>query len=161
MSGRSTSVAAVMRSTGIEVSRITDGWNEQVIPIHGDHTLVARISVKRGRLFYASSGEAPATVQQEIDWLCQADGIAFVVDSQRPCAELNTIQLARLRNDLWVRGVDLDDVPVVFQANKRDLPNPIPMSQIQAEYKTRLSCVVESIATRRSERWRRYKLWSR
>lgn len=145
MSGRSTSLAAVMRACGAPVARIVDGWAEQHFVLHTGHQITARVSTKRAHLYYPSEGEPPEAVWEEIDWLCGADGIVFVVDSHSVRAEANSAQLAKLRNDLATRGGSLDAKPIVFQANKRDLPNVDPLERIIEEYGGQ---VVPSIATR-------------
>jgi uncharacterized protein len=145
MSGRSTSLAAVMRACGVPVARIVDGWAEQHFVLHTGQKIAARVSTKRAHLYYPSEGEPPEAVREEIDWLCSADGIVFVVDSHSVLAEANTAQLAKLRNDLAARGGSLDAKPIVFQANKRDLPNVDPLERIIEEYGHQ---VVPTIATR-------------
>ena len=49
------------------------------------------------------------------------DGIVFVADSQEAAQEANAEALANLRANLEELGLRIDDVPVVFQYNKRDL----------------------------------------
>jgi signal recognition particle receptor subunit beta len=51
------------------------------------------------------------------------DGIVFVADSQRAMLEANVESLKNLRENLAEIGLDLDEIPVVVQLNKRDLPN--------------------------------------
>jgi mutual gliding-motility protein MglA len=51
------------------------------------------------------------------------DGIVFVADSQAAMLEANVDSLKNLRENLAEIGLDLDDIPVVLQLNKRDLPN--------------------------------------
>jgi signal recognition particle receptor subunit beta len=51
------------------------------------------------------------------------DGIVFVADSQRPMLEANVESLKNLRENLAEIGTDLDEIPLVLQLNKRDLPN--------------------------------------
>jgi hypothetical protein len=148
MSGRSTSVAAVMGACNSPVKTpIADGWTEREIRLSNELTINVRVSVKRGRLYYAP-GEAPESVREEIDWLCRADGIIFVIDSQAALAEMNAAQLERLRSDLAARGQDLNDKPIVFQVNKRDLPGALGLDEIAVKYKTNRSRFVSSIATR-------------
>jgi len=50
------------------------------------------------------------------------DGIVFVADSQQAMLDANADSLRNLRENLSEIGVDLDDIPVVLQLNKRDLP---------------------------------------
>jgi signal recognition particle receptor subunit beta len=51
------------------------------------------------------------------------DGIVYVADSKVPMLEANVESLKNLRENLAELGVDLDDIPLVFQYNKRDLSN--------------------------------------
>ena len=51
------------------------------------------------------------------------DGIVFVADSQAAMLEANVDSLKNLRENLAEIGLDLDEIPVVLQFNKRDLPN--------------------------------------
>jgi signal recognition particle receptor subunit beta len=51
------------------------------------------------------------------------DGIVFVADSQRPTLEANRESLKNLRENLVEMGLNLDEIPIVLQLNKRDLPN--------------------------------------
>jgi mutual gliding-motility protein MglA len=52
-----------------------------------------------------------------------ADGIVFVADSQEPMLEANVQSLRNLRLNLEELGIRLDEIPMVVQLNKRDLPN--------------------------------------
>jgi hypothetical protein len=51
------------------------------------------------------------------------DGIVFVADSQRAMIDANVESFKNLRENLAEIGLDLDELPVVMQLNKRDLPN--------------------------------------
>ena len=51
------------------------------------------------------------------------DGIVFVADSQQAMLEANLDSLNNLRENLAEIGLELDDIPLVVQLNKRDLPN--------------------------------------
>jgi len=51
------------------------------------------------------------------------DGIVFVADSQKPMLDANVESLGNLRENLAEIGLNLDDIPLVVQLNKRDLPN--------------------------------------
>jgi signal recognition particle receptor subunit beta len=59
------------------------------------------------------------------------DGLVFVADSQVPAAEPNEESLANLRQNLEELGVDPKSVPLVFQYNKRDLRNILPVEKLQ------------------------------
>jgi signal recognition particle receptor subunit beta len=60
------------------------------------------------------------------------DGIVFVADSQQPMLEANVESLKNLRENLAEIGVDLDELPLVLQLNKRDLPNVAPVETMLA-----------------------------
>jgi hypothetical protein len=59
------------------------------------------------------------------------DGVVFVADSQVPALEPNEESLGNLRQNLEELGVDPRDVPLVFQYNKRDLRNILPIEKLQ------------------------------
>lgn len=51
------------------------------------------------------------------------DGIVFVADSQQAIIDANVESLKNLRENLAEIGLSLDEIPMVVQLNKRDLPN--------------------------------------
>jgi signal recognition particle receptor subunit beta len=59
------------------------------------------------------------------------DGVVFVADSQAPAAEPNEESLSNLRQNLEELGLDPRAVPTVFQYNKRDLRNILPVEALQ------------------------------
>ena len=59
------------------------------------------------------------------------DGVVFVADSQVPAAEPNEESLSNLRQNLEEIGLDPRSIPVVFQYNKRDLRNILPVPALQ------------------------------
>jgi len=59
------------------------------------------------------------------------DGLVFVADSQVPAAEPNEESLSNLRQNLEELGADPKGVPLVFQYNKRDLRNILPVDRLQ------------------------------
>ncbi len=50
------------------------------------------------------------------------DGVVFVADSQRPMLQANVESFQNLEENLAEMGLSLDNIPVVLQYNKRDLP---------------------------------------
>lgn len=60
-----------------------------------------------------------------------ADGIVFVADSQKPMLDANLESLGNLRENLAEIGLEIDEMPVVIQLNKRDLPNALPREELQ------------------------------
>lgn len=60
-----------------------------------------------------------------------ADGIVFVADSAPSRLRANAESMRNLRENLVEYGVKVEDVPLVLQANKRDLPDALPIEMIQ------------------------------
>ena len=58
------------------------------------------------------------------------DGIVFVADSQVAMLEANVESFINLRENLAEIGTNLDEIPLVIQLNKRDLPNILPAARI-------------------------------
>ncbi len=58
------------------------------------------------------------------------DGIVFVADSQQAMQDANTESFNNLRENLSELGLKIDDIPMVLQLNKRDLPNVAPADGI-------------------------------
>jgi len=61
------------------------------------------------------------------------DGIVFVADSQRAMREANIESLANLRANLAEIGLNLDEVPLVLQYNKRDLASLLSVEELEAD----------------------------
>ena len=59
------------------------------------------------------------------------DGIVFVADSQVAMQEANVDSYRNLRENLNEIGLNLDDLPLVLQLNKRDLPNVASVDTIR------------------------------
>lgn len=60
------------------------------------------------------------------------DGIVFVADSQIPMLDANLDSYENLKENLEELGLNLNDVPLVFQFNKRDLPNIHSVEKLNA-----------------------------
>lgn len=58
------------------------------------------------------------------------DGIVFVLDSQVARMESNLESYAALVENLEEQGYEIDKLPIVFQYNKRDLPNVCPLQEM-------------------------------
>jgi signal recognition particle receptor subunit beta len=58
------------------------------------------------------------------------DGIVFVADSQLAMLDANVESLKNLRENLAEIGLDLSELPLVLQLNKRDLPNVAPVQTL-------------------------------
>ena len=51
------------------------------------------------------------------------DGVVFVADSQKAMLQANADSLANLEENLKEMGLSIDEIPLVLQYNKRDLPS--------------------------------------
>ncbi len=66
-----------------------------------------------------------------------ADGVIFVADSQVERMESNIESLENLEANLAEQNMKLENLPLVLQYNKRDLPNVVPIDELQAALNTR------------------------
>lgn len=71
-----------------------------------------------GQVFYEASRRSV---------LKGADGVVFVADSQMPLLDSNLESFDGMRKNLLAFNLDLNTIPLVFQYNKRDLDNLIPL----------------------------------
>lgn len=60
------------------------------------------------------------------------DGLVFVADSQRAMLDANRESFKNLSENLREIGLDLKDIPLIIQLNKRDLPNVAEKHEIIA-----------------------------
>lgn len=74
-----------------------------------------------GQVFYAASRKLI---------LKGVDGVVFVADSQLERMESNIESLEDLKINLAEQGYDLDKLSSVVQYNKRDLPNVVPLENM-------------------------------
>jgi signal recognition particle receptor subunit beta len=65
--------------------------------------------------------------------LKNVDGVVFVADSQPAMLDANLESISNLKANLAEMGGTLGQVPVVFQYNKRDLRNILPLETLNAE----------------------------
>jgi mutual gliding-motility protein MglA len=63
--------------------------------------------------------------------LRSVDGVAFVADSQWDKMEENVASFRNLEQNLQKQKLTLEEVPVVLQFNKRDLPNVAPTNYLE------------------------------
>jgi hypothetical protein len=59
------------------------------------------------------------------------DGVIFVADSQTQCAEDNLSSLEELEINLTEEGYDPVKTPRVYSYNKRDLPDALPVEELE------------------------------
>ena len=61
------------------------------------------------------------------------DGVVFVADSQKVALDANVESLSNLRANFAELGLTVEQVPVVFQYNKRDIRNILPVDTLEKE----------------------------
>ena len=74
------------------------------------------------------------------------DGIVFVADSQVERMESNLESHAGMEKNLIEQGYDIDQLPIVMQWNKRDLPNVVSIEELESKLNKRKHSSFESIA---------------
>jgi signal recognition particle receptor subunit beta len=77
-----------------------------------------------------------------------ADCVVFVADSQEPVLEANLESLENLRQNLEANEIDPDEIPMVFQYNKRDLPNALPLEILNERLNPRGMTFTEAVAVK-------------
>ena len=60
------------------------------------------------------------------------DGVVFVADSQKIALDANLESLSNLRANFVELGIAADQIPIVFQYNKRDIRNILAVEELQA-----------------------------
>jgi mutual gliding-motility protein MglA len=60
-----------------------------------------------------------------------SDGIVFVADSQKLMADANWESLENMKKNLALNSMDPDELPLVFQYNKQDLPNLSTVEELE------------------------------
>ena len=63
--------------------------------------------------------------------LSGVDGVVFVADSQRSKFRENIDMMENLRENLLEYRINLDDLPLVLQYNKRDLSDIVPVAELR------------------------------
>ena len=76
------------------------------------------------------------------------DGVVFCADSQLTRVDSNLESLENLRANLQEQGYNPDRIPLVFQYNKRDLPNVASLAELHALLNQRNVPEFEASATR-------------
>lgn len=74
------------------------------------------------------------------------DGIVFVADSDEHRIDANLECLYNLHENLDEHNLKTDDIPVVMQWNKRDMPSALPVPDMEAELNPEKHTSFEAIA---------------
>ena len=75
------------------------------------------------------------------------DGIVFVVDSQTAMLDAGKESYVNLEENLRELGLSLGDIPMVYQWNKRDLRNVVPVEELEAAFNPKGFPSFQSVAS--------------
>jgi signal recognition particle receptor subunit beta len=75
-----------------------------------------------------------------------ADGVVFVADSQARMVEANIESYKNLDENLREMGIKIDEIPMVMQFNKRDLPNLSSVEEMNTRINRHNAPFYESVA---------------
>jgi len=76
------------------------------------------------------------------------DGIVFVADSQEERHDANLDTLDDMLENLKEYDIDIENLPLVFQYNKRDLPNILPVEVLRRDLNRWNRPDFEAVATK-------------
>jgi hypothetical protein len=77
-----------------------------------------------------------------------ADCVIFVCDSQEAMLDPNVESFENMRENLRANEIDADEIPVVLQYNKRDLPNALPIEILNERLNPRNYPFFEAVAVK-------------
>lgn len=75
-----------------------------------------------------------------------ADGVVFVADSQKAMMDSNVDSWQNFETNLKENGLDIQTIPLVIQYNKRDLPDVLPVKDLNKKLNTRKAPFFEASA---------------
>jgi signal recognition particle receptor subunit beta len=75
-----------------------------------------------------------------------ADCVVFVCDSQEAMLDANLESIENLRQNLEANEIDTNEIPVILQYNKRDLPNALPIEIMNERLNPRGMPFFEAVA---------------
>ena len=104
----------------------------------GDVTVKLQLYTVPGQVYYAATRKLV---------LNGADGIVFVADSQAARLDANIESLDDLNTNLAEQGRKLSSMPHVFQWNKRDLPDLVPVGELDRRLNLFGAPAVATVAT--------------
>lgn len=95
-----------------------------VIPVEDEYKVRFHLYTVPGQPYYDASRKLV---------LKGVDGVVFVADSHPDRMGENLDSLAMLKKDLHEVGLDYATLPLIMQYNKRDLPSPLALDQLDAK----------------------------
>src|SRR5436309_8177260 len=76
-----------------------------------------------------------------------ADGVVFVADSQSKMQEANAESYKNLEDNLREMGLRIEEIPLVMQFNKRDLPHASSVEEMNTQINRHNAPFYEAVAT--------------
>lgn len=143
-SGRRESVRQALKHFGADYT-----VNQDVHQLHAfSHIIQLGVSRLRSAIYYEpiNKSSLPPSVVPEIQRLCAADGIVFVIDSQLARLDACEESYEKLVADMKLFGRDAYEIPTIFQINKRDLSEVCDVEWVHHNLKSLRSAYTESIA---------------
>ena len=77
-----------------------------------------------------------------------ADGVVFVADSSERREQANLVALKNMHQNLESLGISIDQLPIVFQWNKRDASDALPISVLESTLNPKKAPSVPAVASR-------------
>jgi signal recognition particle receptor subunit beta len=77
-----------------------------------------------------------------------ADAVVFVANSARDRLRENVASLQEMQGNLTANGIDPATIPLVFQYNKRDLPEILSVEELSGSLNARQVPAIEAVAVR-------------
>jgi signal recognition particle receptor subunit beta len=108
-----------------------------VIPLEDGYRVRFHLYTVPGQSYYEASRKLV---------LKGVDGVVFVADSHPERMDENLESLRMLKEDLHSVGFDYASVPLIVQYNKRDLPHPVPVADLNAKLNERGVPAYEAVA---------------
>ena len=105
----------------------------------GDYTVRIHLYTVPGQIGYQQSRELISK---------GVDGVVFIADSQLEMMESNIESLKDLKDILSQSGHNWGEIPYVYQYNKRDLKNALPVEELNRYLNEENSPCFETIATK-------------
>lgn len=131
-------IAQSGKTTNLEKLSEMEGLDLVKLDTRGERTLVFDFTTKKVKMRDLTLSFALYTVPGQdiykdirLTVLRGVDGLVFVVDSQRERLKENIDFYSILKADLLHLGKSLEDMPLVFQYNKMDLPNALSYQELE------------------------------
>ena len=144
LAGRSTSITAVLQKAGVAGRHTDHGQPPDGIVLSWRGEPLRLLKWRRGNVIRPLDELAAV----ERDAIARVHGIVWLIDSQTAMQSVNEYHFDAIRGELASLGVDLARTPVVFQLNKRDLPDIVSAETLKRRFATPVCRYVESSATR-------------